>query len=184
MNRQMTAIRILTGLVLALVVSTANGLAGLGYTAGGEFEASMQAAVHKSEGDERWKSKEAGGTVVKEPRNEMAAVSLIAGTKYGRFGLALQILCTLQFLAGVFLIFRPRAGLPMTGFFLLVAALGIAAEIIGARYSSSWGTTNTVGLVTSVVLVFLSYRLYQEGCRSFLATSGTGPDAAGPDPQL
>ena len=154
----MTALRIIAGLMLALVVSVVNGIAAVGYTIGGEFEMSMQAAFDGGiESDSRWESGQAeDGTITKSPRDWKAAISLLGETKHGRFGLALQVFCLLQFIAGVLLVFRRAAGVTLATFLVLVGLGGIAVEVVGTKYSSSWGVTNVVGAVVSFLVIVVA----------------------------
>ena len=108
MSMKTTGPRVVVAVLLILVVSIINGISGIGYTVGGEFEASMQAAV--VEDDPRWQERQEDDKTVKSPRDASAAVSLLAETRYGRFGLALQVLCALQFVAGILILVRKSVG--------------------------------------------------------------------------
>ncbi|NIR32821.1 MAG: hypothetical protein GWN84_26690 [Gammaproteobacteria bacterium] len=154
----MKPLKIVTGLMLALVVSATNGIAGLGYIVGGEFEMSLNAAFgNEAASDPRWKSEQVDERTVTTPRDEKAALSLLLETKHGRFGLFLQMVCLFQFIAGAIIVFHRTAGIPLAAFLVLTAFLGAGAELVGARLSSSLGITNTIGLVVSALLLMVTY---------------------------
>ncbi len=152
-----TGPRIIVAVLLILIVSIVNGISGVGYTVGGEFEASMQAAAAKQ--DPRWLERQEEGRTVKSPRDASATVSLLLQTKYGRFGLALQVLCALQFVAGIILMARKSAGPKLATFLVVVGLSGIAAEIIGINFSGTLGRTNIIGIVTSIGLAGVAMML-------------------------
>lgn len=160
----MKALRIITGLVLAFVVSTVNGVAGFGYIVGGEFEMSMNAAYgNEAASDPRWKKEEVDERTVTMPRDQKAALSLLLETKHGRFGLFLEMVCLFQFIAGVIIVFSRTAGMLLTAFLGSTALLGIVAELVGARLSSSLGVTNTIGIVISALLLVVAYFMLRAG---------------------
>lgn len=146
-------LRIIIGLLLILVLTPITGLSGYAYTVGGEFEWALGsfgadlsddpriAVQEKPEGGERF-----------TPKDALSTVSLLLETRYGAFGLGLQVLAWLQAAAGLILIFRRRSGLLGTIFLAAVAGLSLSAEIIGADYSSSFGITNGFGVVMAILL--------------------------------
>ena len=69
----MGAFRIITGLTLALLVATINGCSGIGYTIGGEFEISLQAAFDGGvDEDPRWQREETDDKTTLRPRDAAA----------------------------------------------------------------------------------------------------------------
>jgi len=158
----MTAIRVVIGLVLAFVVSPINGISGIGYTVGGEFEISMQAAMgNEAKDDPRWQSDENAAKSTMSPRNGLATLSLLAESRFGRFGLFLQLFCILQFIGGLFVMVRPTAGLKTLTLLILLAIMGVSAEVLGAQYSSTWGITNILGITVSAILIPVAVIMYR-----------------------
>ena len=94
-----------------------------------------------------------------QPRDGAALFSLITDSGYGKFCLFLAALCNLQFGAGMTLVFVSRAGWRLSAFLGLVAALGIVAELLGAIYTSSFGVSNWLGVVVSLLVVGLAFAL-------------------------
>jgi hypothetical protein len=158
----MTAFRVVVGLMLAFAVSTINGLSGIGYTVGGELEISLQAALENgAKDDSRWQSQENGAGSTISPRDGLAALSLLAESKFGRFGLFLQVFCLLQFTGGLIVALRPAAGVVTLTFLFLIAITGISVEVLGAQYSSTWGMTNILGIVVSAMLIPVGIIMYK-----------------------
>lgn len=157
----MQAFRIGTGLMLVLVVSVINGVSAMGYTIGGEFEISMQTIGDGAASDPRWQKSENGTESTLSPRDDRAALSLLWDSKFGRFGLLLQVLCLLQFIAGVLIVIKRSAGVLMLAFVVLIVIAGILAEAVGAQLSSSWGFTNFFGVIVSVLLVPVVLNMYR-----------------------
>jgi hypothetical protein len=158
----MTALRVIVGLMIAFVVSTINGFSGIGYVVGGEFEISMQAAVgNEAKDDSRWETKEDGAESAISPRDGLAALSLLLESKFGKFGLVLQVLCLLQLIGGLLVVFRPTAGATAFAFLVLLAIAGIVVEVIGTRFSSTWGVTNVFGIIVSAMLVPVAFHMYR-----------------------
>ena len=158
----MTVLRVIVGLMLAFIVSAINGFSGIGYVVGGEFEISMNAAVgNEANDDSRWETQEEGAESAINPRDGLAALSLLLESKFGRFGLFLQVLCLLQCIGGLFVIFRPTAGAKAFAFILLLAIAGIVVEIIGAWFSLTWGVTNMFGIIVSALLVPVAFHMYR-----------------------
>ncbi|MDH3760851.1 MAG: hypothetical protein OEU50_07680 [Gammaproteobacteria bacterium] len=158
----MTIFRIIVGLILAFIVSTINGVSGIGYTVGGEFEVSIQAALKNgAKDDPRWQNQENGADSTMSPRNGLATLSLLLESKFGRFGLFLQVFCLLQFIAGLLVAFRSTAGVKTLTFLILIAITGASVEILGAQYSSTWGITNILGIIVSAMLVPVTLIMYK-----------------------
>ncbi len=143
--------RIIVAVLLILVVSIVNGISGVGYTIGGEFETSLQAAAGKD--DPRWQERREDGKTVQAPRDAIAAISLLLETKYGRFGIFLQLLALLQFVAGLLLLVRKNHGRGVLSFLAAVAAAGIMAEVVGSVLTSALGRTNIIGIIASLGLL-------------------------------
>ncbi len=148
--------------MLALVVATINGFSGIGYIVGGEFEISMEAAAgNETKNDPRWQSQQNSTETTMSPRDEMATLSLLLESKFGRFGLFLQVVCLIQFIGGLLVVFRSTAGAAELTFLILIAIAGVLAEFIGAQYSSDWGITNILGLIVSIMLVPVVFNMYK-----------------------
>ncbi|MDJ0682068.1 MAG: hypothetical protein QNJ18_19680 [Xenococcaceae cyanobacterium MO_167.B52] len=157
----MKSFKIIVGFALAFIVSIINGISGVGYVVGGEFEISFQAAVeNEAETDSRWENRKDDDKLFKSPKDGLAALSLLLETKFGRFGLLLQVLCLLQFIGGLIVIFRSSTKAAALIFLILVALAGILVEVVGANYSSAWGVTNIFGIIVSVTLIPVAINMY------------------------
>ena len=160
--------KLIVGLILAFIVSTINGISGIGYTVGGEFEISLQAAVDdKVEDDSRWKTQGEDTESYLIPRDRKSALILLLESKFGRLGLFLQVLCLLQFIGGLMVVIRSSTRAFAFVFLIMIAFAGVAAEIIGAYFSSTWGVTNIIGIGASVMLLQVAFYMYR-------ATGGQG----------
>ena len=148
--------RIIVGLLLATVVSVTNGIAGVGYTIGGEFDAGFS-SLGSEKSDPRWELVDG----VKRPKSTGALLSLLWASDYGRFGLSLQVVSLLQFVAGLVLMFRNNIGSALSLFVLLVAAAGIVVEIVGGRLSSSFGITNIICTLVSLGAIGICFSMHQ-----------------------
>ncbi len=158
----MTIFRVIVGLVLAFVVSMINGISSIGYTVGGEFEVLMQAVFENgAKDDPRWQGQENGTDSTMRPRDVLAALSLLLESKFGRFGLFLQVVSLLQFIAGLLVVFQPTAGVTTLTFLILIAITGASVEILGVQYSSTWGVTNIFGIMVSAILVPVAIFMYR-----------------------
>lgn len=161
----MSILRITTGLLLVFAVSITNGVAGLVYTLGGDLGPSAPAVSGEAvptpplRDGERLQDRPDGGV----SRNPGAAVLRLLETRTGRFGVGLQILCLLQFIAGAIVVLRPRAGGLLTSYLLVVAALGLWAEYAGFQFTSSWSVFNSLGAVASGMLLPVSFAMYRAG---------------------
>jgi hypothetical protein len=116
------------------------------------------AAIDETSPDPHWKRDPEGRY---RPRDLMSTLSLLMDTGYGRFGLFLQVFCLLQFIAGVFVMFRKSAGALSAGLLSMVGVSGVGAEVLGAHFSSTWGVTNVVGAVVSFALILVSLLMYR-----------------------
>ena len=160
----MDVVRVLTGLMLAFVISSINWLAGIGYTVGGEFLGAVSLSFTGSEiaEDPRLvvEITEDGRKSIK-PKNALSAVSIVASTKIGAFGIFLQIFVWLQIIAGLILIFRRAIGAVLGIFLGFVAVGGVATEIVGAALTSSFGITNALGSIVAILVGIVTFWMYQ-----------------------
>jgi hypothetical protein len=162
----MKVIRILTGIVLAIVITSMNGVAGYGYTFGGVFESGIGMWGAKEGEDSRIVVEiTEDGTKKIRPKDGLSALSLIASTKIGAFGIFLHIFIWFQFAAGILLLFKNSAGAVLFAFLIFVAVGSLFAEITGAILTSSFGTTNALGSVVAVTLGIVSFSMYRQNSR-------------------
>jgi len=144
----MRAIGIITGILLMFIVAPINIFAGYGYTFGGAFE-----VIVTTDPDDM-------ALAEAEDMDTITVIQTLAATKYGLFGLLLQVLAVVQFVTGFLLIIKERTGSIFLSFLIIVALSGISAEIVGSVYSSSFGTTNIIGTVISVFVLIVGISMY------------------------
>lgn len=156
----MKALRIVVGLTLALIVAGLNGIAAYGYLGAATFETLF---TSRPTDDPRWTTTATEEGSRHQPRDGAALFSLLTDSKHGKFSLFLAALCNLQFAAGMALVFVSRDGRRLFAFLVSVAVLGIVAELLGGAYSSSFGVTNWLGVVVSVLVVGMAFSLRTDG---------------------
>lgn len=162
----MKVIRILTGIALAFIITSTNGIAGYGYTVAGVFESGIGLWGTKEGEDSRVIVEVTeDGTKKFKPKDGLAALSLIASTKMGAFGIFLQTFVWFQFAAGILLLFKHSAGAILFTFLIFVAVGGLFAEIMGAILTSSFGVSNALGTIVAVMLGIVSFSMYRENSR-------------------
>ncbi|MEM6998269.1 MAG: hypothetical protein AAF419_00345 [Pseudomonadota bacterium] len=158
----MKTFRIITGLLLILIITPINGIAGYGYTFGGIFGSSLNVMFSDSEQDPRLSvTIDQDGKKHVKPKDTSSALKLIASTKHGAFGLFLLIFIWFQTIAGVILIANDKAEFKLALFLGFVACGSLLVEIIGASLSSSFGTTNILGSSVAVLLALHAITMYK-----------------------
>lgn len=160
-------IRILTGIALIFVITSVNGIAGYAYSFGAVFESGFGLLGIEKDGDPRVVVEVAeNGKKRIRPKNGLAALSLMASTKIGAFGIFLLSFLWLQFAAGILLLVKNRAGVWLFTFLMLVALGGLFAEITGAILTSSFGILNAIGSLAALILIIVSIAMYRENIRT------------------
>jgi len=156
------AIRISTGIMLAFVIASINGIAGYGYTFGGAFQSTINMMGAKAEKDPRLSVRinEDGRKKVK-PKDVLSALSLIASTRLGAFGIFLRLFVWFQMIAGLILVFKNNVGIVLCIFLELVAIASLVTEIIGATLTSPFGTTNALGSAVAILAVIVTLSMYR-----------------------
>ena len=158
----MNVIRVLTGITLAFVVTSINGIAGYGYKNGGVFESAISLTGAKGGEDPRVVIEMTeDGTKKVKPKDGLSALSLIASTRLGAFGIFLQIFIWFQFIAGQVLLFKDNVGAKLGAFLGLVAIASLFTEIVGAKLTSSFGVTNALGSVVAALLGMVTFSMYK-----------------------
>ena len=158
----MKVIRILLGAILVFVIASINGIAGYGYTFGGTFQSAINMMGAEAEKDPRLTVEiTADGRKKIKPKDVLSALSLIASTKLGAFGIFLHLFVWFQLIAGLILIFKNDIGTLLSVFLVLVAAASLAAEIIGAVLTSSFGITNALGSVVAILVGVVALSIYR-----------------------
>jgi hypothetical protein len=137
-------------------------MAGYGYTFGGAFQSTIHMMGAEAEKDPRLTVEitEDGSKKV-APKNALSALSLIASTRLGAFGIFLQLFVWFQLTAGLILIFKNNVGIVLCIFLGLVAIASLATEILGATLTSSLGTSNTLGSAVAILVGIVTLSIYR-----------------------
>ena len=158
----MKTLRVITGLLLIIIITPINGIAGYGYTFGGIFGSSIDVMFSEPENDPRLNvTIGQDGKKHVEPKDTLSALKLIISTKYGAFGILLLIFIWLQAIAGVILIANDKAEFKMALFLGFVATGSLLIEIIGALLSSSFGITNYLGSIVAILIAISALTMYR-----------------------
>ncbi len=88
----MKTLRVTVGLFLALIAASVNGVATYGYLGLATIEVFGSASAD----DSRWKATTTDDGIRFEPRDELAQLSLLTDSRYGKFAWFLVALCHLQ----------------------------------------------------------------------------------------
>ena len=160
----MDVARVLTGITLAFVISSINGIAGYGYTIGGGISGAFQVGFSENEKDPRIVVETTeDGTRKIRPKDALSTASIIASSKIGAFGIFLQIFVWLQMIAGLVLIFRKKIGTVLGVFLGFIAVASLATEFVGASLTSSFGITNALGSITAISLAIVTFWMCRAG---------------------
>ena len=139
---------VITGIIFVFFLTPLTAITGYLYTMGGGFEAMLEMMF--SDIDKMF---------------EIGIIQRIALSKYGWFGLYLQVLTWLQFAAGIIIIFKGKACKPLFSFLCAVVLLSLGAELVGWAYTKNFGILNGFGSVAAVTLGIIAVWMYRRGIK-------------------
>ena len=164
--------RVLVGIVLAIIISPINILAGYGYTFGGLVGGVASVIVIEAKKDSSLvvETNKDGRKSI-NPENYPSALSLIVSTKAGAFGVFLLVFVWLQIIAALILMLKDSVGITL-GVFLGVVSVGsLFIEINGALLTASFGITNIMGSVVAVLIGVVTIFMYKASPARKITTS-------------
>ena len=142
-----------------IIVGIMNGLAGMGYAAaGGAGELAKEAAAQAAANTDTSKMNAEQKAQVEKAQADIKKATGDANTGgMAIFGIFLIVMLALQ-IAGAVTLFMQKAA----KFIMVVAVLGLVAELGGMAFGVPFGITNILGIVASI-LAFLAARSIAAG---------------------